>query len=418
MKNIIYFLTFLLWSGMAWAERHFYSIDLSASTEYTDNLYLTENNKKDDWTSLFGGSFSASRASRISELSFEYDFERAQYWRYPKNNTNRHAFNLSYFRALSKRLNFSLNNNYYRSEEPIERNEEVFRERKGKREPYYRYTASTRLSYEFWRKSSLEVGVSLNYLQNKDPDVEDSRIYNEFIKINKDFVRYFASLGFMFTQREFETEKPVNTWGINSSLGYRIAHNKHLSLNFSAERTQEIGPEGEDYWTYNTNLAYTYSPTPDQTYGCSVGFYYRKVDGSSDKNKGFTYNLNYAKNYRHTTFSVSGSGGYTYEYGEAENTGFTEYYLISGSVSHQFTRTLTGVVSASYRIEDFKQEENRTDKTYFFSASLRKQLLKKLFFSIDYSYRKADSDQENESYTENVVTLKLTYNLWQGKSLW
>ena len=53
MKNIIYFLTFLLWSGMAWAERHFYSIDLSASTEYTDNLYLTEDNKKDDWTSLF-----------------------------------------------------------------------------------------------------------------------------------------------------------------------------------------------------------------------------------------------------------------------------------------------------------------------------------------------------------------------------
>ncbi len=417
-KYLFSFLILLLLPGASQAEKHFYSVDLSASTEYTDNLYLTEEDKEEDWTSLFGGRFSASRSSRISDLSFQYDFERAQYWRYSKNNTNRHSFTLSYFRSISKHINFSFSNNYYRSEEPIERNEEIFRERKGKRETYYRYTASGHLSYEFWKDSALDLGASLNYLQNKDPTVEDSRIYSEFIRIHKDFTRYFASLGFTFTQREFETENPVNTWGINSSFGYRLAHNKHISLNFSAERTQEIGPDAEDYWTYNSNIAYTYSPTIDQTYGCSLGFYYRKADGSSDKNKGITYSLNYAKHYKHTSFSISGSGGYTYEYGEAENNGFTEYYLINGSISHQFSRTLSGSLGAYYRIEDFKQRENKQTKTYSFSAGLHKKLLKKLSLSVDYNYRKADADVERDSYTENVITIKLVYNLWQGKSIW
>jgi len=417
-KTIFLFLVLCLLPGLAEAEKTLYSLDLMASTEYTDNLYLTKNDKEDDWTSLFGGTFSASRSSRISELSFRYAFERSQYWRYTENNTNRHTLNLGYLRHLAKHVSFNVTNTYYRSEEPIERNPDVFRERKGKRDPYYRYTGAVSLAYEFDPKSNLQLGASLNYLQNEDPDTEDSRIYQQFIRLRKGFTRYFVSLGLEFTEREFETSPQVNTWGVRYAVGHQIAHNKEVSLNFSSERTQEMGPGGEDYWTHRGDISYTYSPTPDQTYGASLGFYYRKVDGSSDKDKGLTYSLSYSKSFRHTTLSLSGSGGYRYEYGEAENTGFTEYYLIQAAVSRQFTRTLTGFANGSFRVEDFKQQEDRTDKTYTASLGLSKQLLKRVHFSIVYSYRKADSDLDRESYTENRVVAKITCNLWQRKSLW
>lgn len=425
MKRII-LSTVLVWGllvSWALAEKQEYSLDLSASTEYTDNLYLTQTDTVEDWMSLFTADFSATHSARLHSIIFNYEFTRAQYWRFPENNTNRHSLSLNYNQNLSQRLALGLGISYYKSEEPIERNPEIFRERIGQREQYYRINIFHNISYNFAPGSVLELGANINYLQNESPETEDSRIYSEFIKITKDFTSFFVSMGFRGSQREFETSPQVNTWGYDLSAGYHIAHNKDLSLTYTAERTQDYGPGVNDYWVYNIQTTYTYRPSPDQTYYCSVGYYKRVSDDSSGDDNGLTYSLGYAKKFRRTTFTLDGSGGYRYEYGEAENPGFTKYYLISASISHQFTKTLSGSLQGMYRNENFKNE-NREEDTYSFSLSLQKQLLKKLFLSADYSYRKRDSSGTNtgnildESYEENVVHVTLTYQFWRGRSLW
>ncbi len=424
MKRII--LSILLAWGVfvssALAEKQEYSIDVSASTEYTDNLYLTETDTVEDWSSLFSANFSAIHSNKLRSIIFNYEITRAQYWRFPENNTNRHNLSLDYNQDLAKHLALGLGISYYKSEEPIERNPQIFRERIGQRKQYYRINISHNISYNFAPGSVLELGASINYLQNESPEMEDSRIYDEFIKITKDFSPFFVSLGFRGSQREFERSPQVNTWGYDLSTGYHIAHNKDLSLTYTAERTQDYGPGVNDYWVYNIRTTYTYRPSPDQTYHCSVGYYKRVSDDSQGDDNGLTYSLGYAKKFRRTTFTLDGSGGYRYEYGEAENPGFTKYYLISASISRQFTKTLSGSLQGMYRNEDFKNE-NREEDTYSFSISLQKQLLKKLFLSADYSYRKRDSSGAStsifdESYEENVVHVTLTYQFWRGRSLW
>ena len=424
MRKSIFLISCLLWMGFlnsVWAaslhgRNSGYFLNFLSSHEYTDNLYLTDKNEKDDFVSLFGLSFVADKQFQVSYLNLDYSLSRSFYWQHSGNNAFRHSLKLDYLRALTKKLSLDFKSNFYRTEEPIEKNEEVFREHKYKRETYYRYLGSLSVSYQFNPGFALSVGTSLNYLQNKNPSSEDSRIYSQFIRIKKEYIRYFAIGGLHFSQREFEDTPQTNTWGIDASLGYKIARDKDVSLNFTIDRTQEMGPYSEDYWAYKGDIQFGYSPTPDQRYWVSVGYYYRDQDNSSDDDNGLTYSVNYAKEYQHTRIVLSGSGGYRYEYGEAENNGFTEYYLAGLRVIHEFSRTLMSEAGISYRYEDFK-DEDRTDKTQELYLMLKKMFSKKAYVSLTYNYRHNNSDKDLESYTENLIQVFFIYNFWHGQSI-
>ncbi len=394
-----------------------YSLDLFMSHEYIDNLYLTNKKEKDDFISLLGASFTANKDFQVSDLFFNYKIARSFYWQYSKNNAFRHSLSLKYLREFTKKLSLSFDNNFYRSEEPVEENKEIFREHKNKRDIYYRNISSLILSYYITRTLSFDIGASLNYYQDKNPDNEDSRIYTEFIRINKEYTRYFWNCSLNFIQREFQSDPQVNSWGVDSSFGYKLSSNKNISLNLSLERTQEMGIDSEDYWAYQGAIKYDFSPSPDQEYWFTLGYYYRDQDGTSDNDKGLSYSINYMKFYRYTTVKLSGSGGYRYEYGEAENTGFTEYYLLNVDISRDFSRTLRGELGGMYRYEDFK-DEDRTDKTWEFYASIKKKFLQRLYLQARYNYRHVNSDLEGESYTENIIQLFLIYNFWRGQTIW
>ncbi len=416
---ILFLLSFFVYSTYVYAYSE-YGLSLSVSTQYTDNLYLTSSDKVDDWLSLFGFIFNANNMTKLRSLQFSYNFERAQYWRFPDNNTNRHFLNFSYSRRLSRKLGFNISSSYNFSEESIERNQDVFRERIGRRETYYRLNVGSNIDYNFARNSVLSIGSSINYLQNKDPNIEDARIYNEFMRITKGFSKYSFGVSFQSTQREMERTPQVNTWSYALTGSYNVAYNKSLSLSFSAERTQNYAPGINDYWVYNMQLNYSYQYSKDQQIGFSFGYYERKMDASKGGNSnGFSYSLNYVKQFRHSVFSVSGNGGYRYEYGESYNPGFTKYYLINMSISREITRTFSGSLSSMYRHEDFTDENSMAD-TYQFSAHLQKTLLKDLYLSTEYSYRKQSPSGHSfvPGYEENTIFLVLRYNVWRGRSLW
>ena len=403
-------------NGVAVGQRNVYLLNLDFFTEYNDNIYLVDSDEEDDVISGVEISFSGDRSTRISDLSFGYNLSRVFYWQESDNSAFRHYLFLNYNRYLSRNLLLEFDSSYYRTEESIEPSEEVFRERRQSREPYYRINSSLTLSYEYLQDSFIKLGFRVNYLQNEDPFVEDSRIYTEFISITKDFVWWFAGLDFDFTQREFETTEPVNTWGVGSKVGYKLAHNKDIYFRFAAERTQNIGYEDKDYWTYNFSLNYRWRPEKDQEYHFSAGYYVRDEDGSGKENEGYTFSVSYIKKFKHASLGIKGSGGYRYEYGEAQNTGFTEYYLINLNYNQNLSRTLSFAASAFYRTEDFKDRNSEDEDTYGISLALKKQFTPKLSGSLRYSFRAADSDYPNEDYTVNTIIFTLNYSFWQSKT--
>ncbi len=412
---LIFVFMFVFFNVSSFAYKETYFVTLYGDTQYSDNIYLSNTDEEDDVITNLGLIFVADRTSRVSDLKFEYNLGRSFYWQKSSNNAFRHNCSLLYSKELSKKLSFSWVGNYYRTEDVIEPDEEVYRERK-KREPYYRISSSFRMSYEYLKDSFVSFGGNINYLQNKDPSVEDSRIYSEYFSFSRSFTKFFVQVKFLFFQREFEQTAPVETYSNFWSFGYRLAHNKHISWDFSADRTQDKDPSGEDYWSYSVGISYVWNPEKDQTYYFRLGSYFRKVDGG-DKDKGLTFAVNYLKRYKHSSFSVSGSGGYRYEYAEANNRGFTQYYNISFSYQYQLSRYLDLRSSIFYRIEDFKERQSKETETYGFNISLNKRLTKNVTASLGYSYREADSDFSEDEYCVNTViaTISYTGEIWKGK---
>ncbi|OAG27936.1 porin family protein [Thermodesulfatator autotrophicus] len=414
MYFLILSIMFLVIPSLVMGQSHFYSLSLFLDNEYTDNLYLDKEHKEDDFVSNAGFLFSAARSSRVSSMNLSYSLSRSFYWSQGENDSFRHNLSLGYNRSLTKKLSFDFRSIYYRTEEPIEPDREVFEERLGKREPYYRINSSANISYEYWKNSFIKAGLSINYLQNEDPTVEDSRIYNEFVSISKDFVKYFSELRLSTTQREFETTAPVETWQISFSQGYKLAHNKNVSFRFSFDKTQDKDPQGEDYKTYNISLMYAWQPTKTESYHFSLGYFWKNSDDKGNDEDGISFSVAYTKRYKLTTYSVSGSGGYRYQYGEAQNEGFTKYYDLSLSASHKISKKMTGTINLIYRWEDDQEE---IKKTYGFNCSLSRTITKNLSASLTYSYRQVDSDNPNDEYEVNSLFFKINYLFWQGKGL-
>ncbi|AEH45091.1 hypothetical protein Thein_1223 [Thermodesulfatator indicus DSM 15286] len=394
------------------AQSHFYSLSLFASNEYTDNLYLSKTNKKDDFVSNLGVLFSATRATRVSSLNFSYSLSRSFYWSQNKNDSFRHNLSLNYNKKISRKLSFNTNTTYYRTEEPIEPDSNIFEDRQGERRPYYRINSSANISYEYWKNSFIKTGASINYLQNEDPTVEDSRIYSEFISISRDVVKYFSELRFSATQREFETTPSVETWQISFSQGYKITHNKSLSLNISLDKTQDKAPQGEDYKTYSTDLNYNWSPTKKDNYHFSIGYFWKVSDEKGKDEDGIKFSIAYTKRFKLTSYSLTGSGGYRYQYGEAQNLGFTKYYNLSFSVTRKLSKRMSGSTNLFYRWED---NGTLSKHTYGASLNLNRTLTKKLTASLSYSYREVKSDDPADEYKVNSIFLKINYMFWQGK---
>jgi len=404
-----YFIEFL------WAQSNLYLFSFNIFSQYNDNIYLTDSDKEDDLISNLAMIFSADRNTKISSASFLYSFSRVFYFQNSDYNIFRHDLSFSYDRSLRKNLSISFDGRYYRTEESIEPSENVFRERRESREPYYRFDSNFLVSYEYSKDSFIEMGFSVDYLQNEDPSVEDSRIYSEFFSINKDFLIWFFSFRFDFTQREFEIQPPVNTWGTSLDLGYKISSQKRLYLNFSSERTQNIGENSDDYWTYSLSLNYNIDLSKDQMYHFSFGYYFRDIDQSGKENEGYTFLISYSKKFKVSSFSVSGSGGYRYEYGEAQNTGFTEYYLINLTYTYNLSKTSLIETSAFYRTEDFKDRASQGENTYGFSFSMIKEFSPTLQGSFQYLFRKADSDFPESDYVVNIFLFRIDYIFWQSK---
>lgn len=414
MRISLFTLVFLLIASFSFAQSSFYALSLFLNSEYTDNLYLTNADKTDDVISVFGASFAANRATKISSMDLSYSLSRSYYWNREGSDSFRHNLSFDYDRSLSKHLNFSWKNIYYRTEEPIEPSTLVFEERRGERRPYYRINSSLDTSYEYYKNSFVRFGLSLNYLQNESPLTEDSRSYTEFVSLSRDFVKYFIESRFSATQREFEQTPSVQTWSAEASGGYKIAHNKKVSLKFSIDRTQDKSPTGEDYWVYSSDVTYSWNPTRKDSYHFSLGYFVKKGDDKGKDSDGITFSLDYSRKFRLTTFSISGSGGYRYRYVEAENTGFTKYYLISADISRKLSRRTSVSSSFSYRWED---DLRGVRNTYVFSAAIAHQITKKISGSISYSFRKVSADYSQDEYTVNTVFLSFSYRFWQAKHL-
>jgi hypothetical protein len=410
--------------GFARTKQFQWTARITASQEYDSNINLDKENEEDDWITRVGPGLSLAILTEEAEVKLDYDMAFTYYARNQDNNIVRHDLTLSGIDnfPVSERMTLDLNNAFHVSEEPVEVSKEVNSTRRT-RDRYYRNTFRGRLNYLFGPQNSFYVGFNHDLLINDDRDLEDSNRYGPTAGIAYwPSIRHGLNFDLVYSWGHFEESADYEQYRGDIAYIYQYSPRTQAnlryaydSLNYDADSLEERVDviEGtvvgrDDYVVHSASVGLSHEFTPNLSTSLSGGYYYQDNERRDD-NEGFIGDGSITQAFPNGFFSLNASGGYTQQYIEAQNIGFSEYFLVGASVSYQFTEKFSGVLSGSYRRDDYKEAllTNRIDEKWNGGIDLTYTPFSWLSASLGYDYREEDSSYAADNYTRHLVMFRL-----------
>jgi hypothetical protein len=407
---------------------------ISASEEYTDNRDLSRNNKEDDFITVISPGFTAQMLGKISGLEVSYDPAYAIYKDSSDDNQLRHNANLRAWTAPSKNTQFQLNNNFFLTEDPQEREEIIVVEEgeagetrdttiRRTRRKYYRNTADARLSYQFGREDSMYVGFLHSILRNNDSQTEDNDRYSPSAGLNYWFGPKFGfQSNATYTRGEFDRDKDFIGEGTDDFDNYAgrirfIARTKtrfSIFTQYNHAYRKFDGNDSNDYMVYAPSAGFTYVVEKGLNLRLGLGYYYQEVDNDDDNQDWFS-NSQIAKiwDFRRGSINLTGLTGVTQTNFGAENVGLERFAAVQSSANYAFAKNIAGDINGLYRYSDVigdSDEENVGEKVNRYRAGAGLSYLPTRWMSIrlGYTFNKVDSDDNEDDYDEHRGLLTIT----------
>jgi hypothetical protein len=427
----------LLTASTAFSLQYTFQPRTSASEEYTSNVFLSEDNEKDDYITTVSTGFTAKALGKTGELEVSYDPAYSFYKNFDENNGWSHDARLNGFSQLTKRTRFEIRDAFLRTQNPLAeedilalREGQVVQEgdttvRKG-RNTYYRNTASTRISHRFGEDDLIFAGFLYSFLRNNDPQEEDNDRYQPEVGLNYWFGPEFGiETNATFTRGDFKQDNDFVGQGSSDFDNWAgtIKAIRRTKTRFSvfAQHNQIYrdfeGNNDNDYLVYAPSAGFTYVVQKGLNLRLGGGYFYQKVDGG-DNNQGLFGNGQIDKTwtYRRGTIMLAALTGLDQNDFGSENIGLERFYTVQGSADYKFTRTLGGYVNGFYRYSDpignadenAGGDTNKNFQRYRAGAGFILEPLKWMEVRLGYTFNKVSSDNEFEEYTEHRGLLKIT----------
>ncbi|MBW2741030.1 MAG: hypothetical protein JRE64_19780, partial [Deltaproteobacteria bacterium] len=154
---------------------------ISVSEEYTDNHFLTDDNKEHEYITIASIGFIAEVLGRSNGMSISYDPSYSWHDRYSDNDAWSHRAAFDYWIGISRNTRLEINDTFLHTEEPVTEIEdftEVDTTIRRSRRSYYTNSSGVELSHQFGESDSVSLGFVYSFLKNDDPDIEDNKRYN------------------------------------------------------------------------------------------------------------------------------------------------------------------------------------------------------------------------------------------------
>ena len=157
---------------------------ITVDEEYTDNLFLSDNDKEHDYITTISPGFSFNLSGKNIGAGILYTPTYTVYDRFSENNTWRHSVELSGWADVSKNNRIDIHDSFFRTEEPLSeadittlRLEEptalIDNTIRRSRQTYYTNTSNIRLTHQLGRSDSIYLQYIHSILENDDPNIED-----------------------------------------------------------------------------------------------------------------------------------------------------------------------------------------------------------------------------------------------------
>ena len=413
----------------------------SVEVAYTDNVFLTKNNTKDDFITTLSAGFTAQLLGKTSGLDLSFDPGYVFYQDFTENNGWRLPANLRAWTDLTKATRLEFNDYFIRTEDPVAQ-ERITAEggrveetgdttvRRG-REPYYRNNARVNISHQFGREDRVYAGFLYGLLRNDDNQVEDNDEYRPSVGLDYWFTQKFGSEFFgEFTRGEFsrqsnfdgEPSSDFDNW--LGTLRFLGRMTRHFSLFFQYSQVYRDNDSNaeSDYIVYAPSAGFTYSTTEDMYLRLGLGYYWR--DFKDDKNQEDPFlngEISKTWNFQRGSINITGLSGLTQNDFGAQNVGFQQFASIQSTVNYDFTRQIVGDMGAYYRYAHTPSQERggeNVDKLdtndYQFTAGIGYRPTLWMTIRLGYEFNKYNSSGgdsgggDSNDYTENRGLLTIT----------
>ena len=407
----------------------------TATSEYTDNVNLTKDDKQDDFIIVVGAGFTASLLGKTSGAELSFDQRYAFYDKNTDNDAWRIPLNFRAWTSPSKNTDLKFTNNFLLTEDPVAQ-DRITAEggrveetgdttvRRG-RNQYYRNRARLDASHQFGREDRVYAGFLYGLLRNDDDQVEDNDEYRPSAGLDYWFNQKFGSQFFgEFTRGEFsqrsdfvgESTSDFDNW--LGTLRFLGRMTRHFSLFFQYNQVyRDFDSDAEsDYIVYAPSAGFTYDITKDMYLRLGLGYYWQDFKNDNNQEDSFLNGeISKTWNFQRGSINLTGLSGLTQNNFGAQNIGFQQFATIQGTANYNFTRQIVGDIGAYYRYAHTpgQTDENDVDdldtNQYQARMGIGYVPIRWMTIRLGYEFNKySSSDGDFDDYTENRALLTIT----------
>jgi len=445
MKFKIYFCvvisTILFTASSVFAFQATFLPRISLTEEYSDNLFLSENNEEDDYITIISVGFTTEFLWQHGGIEMWYDPARVLYHEFTENDTWRHSGLLNAWVDLTRNNRLETRNALVRTEDPLGIEEINFLRSddpaieadptlRTTREPYITNHTSLRFTNTFGENDSFYLEIASINLENEDETLEDNTRHPLSAGLTYWFApRWGFELIGTYTKAEYYRGDDFYTipgavpsddferW--EGSIKLMKEFSKQLEGHLAYSHTSvDFEITEEDYQIYNPYIGFDYSISADKTIAVDVGYFILDYDKETVEQKddsSVTAEVTLEKIFRRGLISLTGSTGYSGAYFGAEDLGLSKFYETGLEAEYSLSTRIIGDIFSTYRQDKYEDEvPTRKDKTTSYGVGLtytyERWLSSKINFIInaEYSYNKINSNIDTSDYTENRGLLSIT----------
>ena len=426
-------------ASSAFALQYTFHPRVSASEEYTSNVFLSEDNEKDDFITIVSAGFTVAMLGKTGGLEVSYDPAYSKYYDFDENDSWRHDASLHGWSDLGKRTRFDVFDSFLRTEDPLGeedilglRDGDVIQEgdtttRKNRR-TYYANTAEARLSHQFGKDDSVYAGFVYGLLRNNDSQEEDNDHYSPSIGLNYWFGPKFGiQSNATYTKAEFDQDSDFVGEGTSDFDNYagsmRFIGRTGKRFSAFAQHNQvyrdfDSGDfDDNDYILYAPSAGFIYAVEKGLNLRLGAGYFYQDVDNDDDE-QGVFGNAQIDKlwGFQRGSISLTALTGLGQNDFGAQNVGLERYAAVQGSAEYKFTRTISWDINGLYRYSDVvgDADQGADDGTgekvhrYQVGSGFTIEPLKWMAIRLGYNFNKVNSENNEDEYDEHRGLLKVT----------
>jgi hypothetical protein len=418
----------------------------SVEERFSDNIYLTNNNKKSDFITTPGVGFTAQTLGQATGLSLSYDAGYSFYSKYDENDGWRHNALGSFWHNFTRETRLDLSNAFLYAKDPLSNGDVVNQQgnvvapgdysgRQGLN-TYYRDYSTARLTHQFGPENSVYGEFVYGFLKNKSDQYQDSQEiapsagmtywWSTFtgIELEGGYLRgLYSGEGDAANNQDGADQDDFNQVSGRVRLNHRLSPNygifeqyRQIYRDYDGNQAgqAQAGTDGQlnqDYMVYAPSVGVFYQFDPTLTASLGVGYFYQQVQNGKDQQGPFpTVEINKLWDYQRWSIRTRGTAGLASEDFSAQNEGFNRYAQTDITGRYNFTRQFYGEASFLYRYADYINSENdEVDHTIRPQVGIGYDVFRWMVLKLSYSYNKliATNSSDND-YEENSVLFTVT----------